>query len=204
MQSENEKKTGRARYILILLVLVCLSPALGSWWLMNFTDMGAGRGQVNHGNLIQPPRTLPNLPLFDPASDKDSARLHGKWSLVYLLQGGCDEACERNLYKMRQLQMATGKHSHRLQRVLLSYGGDKNPLSARHITLYERQLIALIKQEALDIENFTLTPDDLPLRAGRLYVVDPLGNLMMSYGVEAEPSGIIKDLKRLLKYSKIG
>jgi len=204
METENEKKTRRSRHILILLLLVCLSPVLGSWWLVNFTDMGAARGQVNYGTLIQPPRPLPNLFLFNPASGTDSTRLHGKWSLVYLLAGPCDNDCEQNLYKMRQLEMATGKHSHRVQRVLLSYGGEEMFSAAEHIMPYERQLVAQIKPAALGLEIFALTPEDLPLSAGRLYIVDPLGNLMMSYGPKAEPAGIIKDLKRLLKYAKIG
>ena len=51
---------------------------------------------------------------------------------------------------------------------------------------------------------FTLEAGDLPLNAGRLYLIDPLGNLMMSYPSGTDPVGIIKDLKRLFKYSGIG
>ena len=53
------------------------------------------------------------------------------------------------------------------------------------------------------LETFVLDEQD-PMRAGRVYLVDPLGNLMMSYQPEDEPSGMIKDLERLLKYSGLG
>lgn len=48
-----------------------------------------------------------------------------------------------------------------------------------------------------------VTPEPLE-QAGRIYVVDPLGNLMMSYARTAEPKGLLEDLKKLLKYSRIG
>jgi len=37
-----------------------------------------------------------------------------------------------------------------------------------------------------------------------LFVVDPLGNLMMSYDVRGDPHGLLEDLKKLLKLSHIG
>ena len=43
---------------------------------------------------------------------------------------------------------------------------------------------------------------DLPIH--QIYVIDSLGNLMMWYPKDATSKGIKKDLKRLLKVSKIG
>ena len=42
------------------------------------------------------------------------------------------------------------------------------------------------------------------LAAGRLYLVDPLGNLMMSYERGAPVKGLLDDLKKLLNLSHIG
>jgi hypothetical protein len=41
-------------------------------------------------------------------------------------------------------------------------------------------------------------------RKTTLFIVDPLGNLMMSYDAEANPKGLLEDLKKLLKLSHIG
>ncbi|HEV2700541.1 MAG TPA: hypothetical protein VGV09_02840, partial [Steroidobacteraceae bacterium] len=41
-------------------------------------------------------------------------------------------------------------------------------------------------------------------RALGLYIVDPLGNLMMRYDVRLPPEGLLEDLKRLLRLSQIG
>ena len=51
---------------------------------------------------------------------------------------------------------------------------------------------------------FALSAGDRPFAGERLYLIDPLGNLMMSYARTADPKGIIKDLSRLLKYSRTG
>ena len=37
-----------------------------------------------------------------------------------------------------------------------------------------------------------------------IYLVDPLGNLMMRFPRDPDPSKMLKDLQRLLKYSGIG
>jgi len=42
------------------------------------------------------------------------------------------------------------------------------------------------------------------LLSGRIYLIDPLGNLMMSYSPRSEPKGILSDMKKLLKLSHIG
>jgi hypothetical protein len=41
-------------------------------------------------------------------------------------------------------------------------------------------------------------------RAHTLFVVDPLGNLMMRYDVRRDPRGLLVDLRRLLELSQIG
>jgi hypothetical protein len=37
-----------------------------------------------------------------------------------------------------------------------------------------------------------------------VYLIDPLGNLMMSYAADARPKGMLEDLKKLLRLSHVG
>jgi hypothetical protein len=37
-----------------------------------------------------------------------------------------------------------------------------------------------------------------------IYIVEPLGNVMLRFPVDPDPKGIMKDLKQLLKASQIG
>ena len=45
------------------------------------------------------------------------------------------------------------------------------------------------------------TQRDMPVG---IYIIDPLGNLVFFYPVDAPPEDVLKDLKRLLKVSQIG
>lgn len=194
------------RFIIPLLIAIFIAPFLASWLLFNFSDLGKRAGTANHGRLITPPKPLPDLSLSDPVSGSNNLSLHGKWSLLYLVKGNCSDQCEKNLYVMRQLRLAMGKEVHRVQRVLLVVNNDTAVLSADQLKDYKGQLVTIVNDREGEelLANFKLADEDQPIRADRLYLVDPLGNLMMTYPPAVEPGGIIKDLKRLLKYSRIG
>jgi len=60
-------------------------------------------------------------------------------------------------------------------------------------------------EEALEavLDRFAVDGRD-PRRAGRIYVVDPEGRLVLWYRPGAPPDGLLKDLRRLLRASRIG
>ena len=191
-------------WILGLMLLVFVAPIVLSWWMYNYTQLGRDGGAYSHGELVRPPRQLPDMPLEDPLAPARSQRLHGKWSLVYLARGTCDDRCEQRFYMMRQIRLAMGRDAERLQRVLLLFEPARNAVPGW--PPYRGQLVAQVEHGQADAlaAIFTMTDADRPLDAGRLYIIDPLGNLMMSYPPGTDPTGIIKDLERLFKYSGIG
>ena len=194
----------RKQAILIILFAVFALPPLLSWYAFNYTDLGKQRSTGGHGALIAPPRPLPAWDLVD--QEGAATPLHGKWTLVYPLNGKCGEDCLRNLYRMRQLRLAVGKNAGRVQRAVLVVNGDRNAVTVEQWQYYPGQL--LLFPENMDGDAlrslFALSAGDRPFAGERLYLIDPLGNLMMSYARTADPKGIIKDLSRLLKYSRTG
>lgn len=201
------KNTRSRRLTLLLLFVVFALPILLSWLLFHYTDIGKNPPPREDRVLVRPPRPLPDWPLVNPLDEANvDRRLHGKWSLVYLLNGECREVCRRNLYKMRQLRLATGKYAHRVQRITLVVNNAQDAVTREQLLDYAGQLVAFPadRDEAAVMTLFRLSDDDSPFDQHRLYLVDPLGNLVMSYEPEAQPKLIIKDLKRLLKYSRIG
>ena len=194
----------RKPIILVCLFAVFALPPLLSWYAFHYTDLGKQRGTGGHGTLITPPRPLPAWTL----ADRNGAEtpLHGKWTLVYPLQGECRETCLQNLYRMRQLRLATGKNAGRVQRAVLVVNGGRNALTGEQLQDFPGQLVLFPEDMDGDALRslFGLSAGDRPFAENRLYLVDPLGNLMMSYAGTADPGGIIKDLARLLKYSRIG
>ena len=193
----------RNKLTIIIITMAFLSPLVLSWWYLNYTNIVSEGKKSNHGDLISPPHTIDNLQLHDPVADKDY-QLYGKWNLVYIARS-CDGKCVDNLYRMRQLHIAMDKYSLRVQRVLLLTDSVEQDLKTL-FTEYAGQRIVSV--DDINVENlvnqFQLNKTDDPLSANRLYIIDPLGNLMMSYSPDVNPRGIMDDLKKLLKASRIG
>ena len=167
---------------LLLVGAICLAPIiLGTLaYVFHWAPGRAG----NYGELIAP-RTLSGPP-FDA--------LRGKWLLVGFDAAACDAYCERKLYVMRQVRRAQGKDMERIERLwLLTDAAALRP-----------ELLAAIEGTRIVRSNadFTRSFPGNPL--DHIYVVDPLGNLMMRFPRDPDPSRFIKDLERLLKYSRIG
>ena len=202
MSEEGNDKNNKI--ILILIVITFTSPLILSWYVFNYTNFLENRGMSNHGELIVPPRPIVDLSLIDPIKADRKESLHGKWSMVYVTRS-CDKLCVDNVYRMRQIHIAMDKHSLRVQKVLLLTQQHANELSDLLVNYAGQQVINtdLIETNAL-LDKFRLTSSDNPLEAGRIYIIDPLGNLMMSFEPDANPRDIMQDLKKLLRASRIG
>jgi hypothetical protein len=161
--------------------------------------------RVNHGQLITPARPLPAA-LAVVTGEAQSGTpdpavpvFRKRWSLVYVGAGSCNADCRQALYVMRQTRLALNNDMARVERVFLASEAccDRGFLGREHPGL-----------EVLDAS----APAAVPLlaqfpAAGRehlLFIVDPLGNLMMSYDARTNPRGLLEDLKKLLALSHIG
>jgi hypothetical protein len=191
------ERRGRPGLVIFLIAVICAAPMVLSYVLLNYTDIGRAGGTTSHGNLIEPPRPLPDLPLRDAAGSGPDGRLHGKWTIIYVSRG-CDDRCQAALRAMQEIRLASGRRMHRVQRLLVTYGG-----GAEGVETPPGQLVvdgALL--DGMDEgRSFRLAPGDDPLRAGRLYLCDPMGNLMMSYPEGTYQQNIVDDLKHLLRYA---
>lgn len=166
-----------------LIFAVCAAPIVFgtlAWYFHWGTPATA-----NYGELI-PPRTL-EAPAFKP--------LRGKWVLVTFDAAACAAECEKKLYVVRQVRRAQGEGAARIERLWLVTDG-RSPRA---------ELMAAI--EGSEIRPAAQAGDPNAFSGDRLeyiYLVDPLGNLMMRYPREPDPKKMIKDLERLLKLSRIG
>lgn len=160
-------------------------------------------GSTNKGDLIHPPVTLPEVALPGIADQPFAANaLRGEWSMVYIGDGACDTRCREALTLMRQTRLALGDKMERVQRVFLISGNccDQAYLDAEQSGL----LLARIDNSAGKTLLETFPDADRAATLGRIYLVDPLGNLMMKYEPDAPQKGLLEDLKKLLKLSHIG
>lgn len=201
-------KTGPQRRLLIGLALMFFAPLGLSFYLYYGHSSWRPGGRVNAGDLIEPPRPLPALSLPLAASRDDAERrvtdpqfLRGKWTFLYVQQGRCDDECLRHLYDTRQVRIALDREMTRVQRVFI---GDADCCDMTQLRAAHPDLIAI--RASADDEPLLalLTMKSSARDSGRIYLIDPLGNLMMSYAADARPKGMLEDMKRLLRLSSIG
>lgn len=192
----------KGRFLLVMLVLVFALPVLGVVVLHQLDWRPGGK---SYGELIQPPRAL-NFPLLTTAGNKPfaAADWQRKWHMVYITAAACDKNCRDELHTMRQLHASLAKDIDRIERVWLIAGAvpaDQLP-QLRQLQREYPDLIVLPDASALTAQ-FDL-PHSPAGSGGRVYLVDPLGHLMMSYPPAADPYGMRKDLMRVLTYSWAG
>jgi cytochrome oxidase Cu insertion factor (SCO1/SenC/PrrC family) len=186
--------------MLALLGGLFLLPLAVSFWMYYGTDWRPAR-RVNHGELISPARPLPQVALPPAiAGTRVPAELfQHKWSLVYIGNGRCDDACRQTLYVMRQTRLSLNNEMTRIERLFLVTADccDRDFLAREHPGLAVLDATGAAAPTLLNV-----FPADG--RDRTLFIVDPLGNLMMSYDSRQNPKGLLQDLKKLLTLSHIG
>ncbi len=206
MSTSPENLRARNLRMLGVLAALFLVPLLLAFYMYYATDWRPLK-RVNHGALITPIRPLPSVHLprvslsetaAAPAPDAASP-LRTQWSLVYIGTGNCDEPCRQALYVMRQTRLSLNNNMTRVDRVFLTTGS----CCAREFLAKEHPGLIVLDSTGPDgarlLHEF---PQDG--RPYSVFIVDPLGNLMMSYDARQNPKGLLEDLQKLLRLSHIG
>jgi hypothetical protein len=155
------------------------------------------QSRLNYGELIEP-KTLPDVPLVD-AQGKEfpPSKLRGKWIMLTVDSADCGEACNHKLYLMRQIRISMTKEMNRIERVMLLRGGAKLPpeLAAKYPGMH-------VLTGTIDALLQTLGPEANV--NDYIFLIDPVGQIMMRYVKNPDPAGIRRDLSRLLSVSQVG
>ncbi len=189
-----EARIGAGRLTLLAIAAIFFVPLLLAA-LLYWRGQGLpAAGRTNHGALLTP---IVNIDDAAPASAL-RGRQEGAWLLVYANPAGCNVACRDALFTMRQSRLMLGRDMDRLRRVFLH--GETAPdtvfLAAEHeglITLADSRIHELFDDKK---------PASLP--TGGFYLVDPLGNLVMYFPPDIDPTDMVEDIEHLLELSRIG
>ena len=192
MNDRTRQRVGRLQ--LLLVAAVFLGPLIVAAWMYYQGGSLQPEGRTNHGALLEP---IENL-----ADELPDSAIHvlyqQSWVLLYAQNTAYDTDCQDALYKLRQSRLMLGKEMDRLTRVFLH--GNTPPdtvfLAEEHaglMTIEDGNLTRLLNNKK---------PADLP--ANGYYLIDPLGNLVMYFRPDLDPSEMVDDIKHLLKLSRIG
>ncbi len=171
--------------------VLLLSPMVISYTLF---FAGYRPGSMNYGELID----LQKL-AGSGITQKDNIifrikDMHGKWVLLTVDSGNCDQACQSKLYYMRQVRTMQHKEKERVHRLWLV--DDNVTVDDSLLDEYEGTLVVNAKDSEL--------LDQIPTRETQrdhIYLIDPYGNLMMRFPEQLEPKKMSEDIKRLLQVS---
>ena len=180
----------RGRRTILLVAAACLAPVVASYAVYYVFPRGA---QANYGTLLAtaPAPTIEGT--VDGGAPFRLADFRGRWVLLAGGAAACDAACERTLYATRQAHTMQGTERGRVVRVWLDAGGaPPTPgLRAQHPGL----VFARVPAGALAA---------LPGAQSGIWLIDPLGNLVLSYPGDPDIMRLAKDLERVLRASRIG
>ncbi|ELX12677.1 hypothetical protein Jab_1c12920 [Janthinobacterium sp. HH01] len=204
---ENKSNQSRGRWKLLAVLAVCAAPLVGSY--LTYYVIKPKGGVTNFGALIDP-RDHPIPAMASTTLDGKPATLDnykGKWIMLKVGPSDCQQDCQDQLFAMRQLRTMQGKEMERIERVWMIT--DDQPLDT--VLMRVNDGTRMLRAPAAVIDKW------LPLEqaagdrvSDHVYLIDPLGNLMMRFPKGAVSSDtekvkkVHKDISKLLKASAIG
>ena len=186
------QKQSKGRNMLLMLAVIFILPFTIAATLHILDIRPSGK---SFGNLIAPPIALEIPELIDVHGKAFSAEKWGKkWNVVMIGHNGCDRECQDKLDMVNRMHISLAKEAKRVQRLLILPPSDKDFRLDIHSQFPNLQILTGATEQYISVFE-TAAPEP------SIYLVDPLGNLMMQYPLDVSPKNLRGDLVRLLKNS---
>ncbi len=191
---------------MVLVFLCTLAPIVAVFVVYMYPQWWPADAS-NYGQLVEPQRPVPapaalKLTTLD-GKPFDLQTLKGKWLLVAADGAACPESCARKLYITRNTHASQGKNVDRLARVW--FITDDGPVPDKVLEAYQGTI--MLRADPDQLARFLLARDAAAGQPGLqapIWVIDPLGNLMMQYPADADGVKVRKDISKLVYNSRIG
>lgn len=194
-QAVAQQRTKRGRWQMLLVLLICAAPVVASYFTYYVVRP---EGRANHGELIMPPVPMPaddRLRLTNAEGQAVSlSSLKQQWLFMTVAGGQCDDSCEKQLYRQRQIREALGKDKDRVDRVWII--PDAQPM--REALKPAMKGAWVFYADAAELAAWLKAPSGQSIEKS-WYLVDPRGQWMMRFPTALEERLVYKDLSRLLR-----
>jgi len=199
----------RSMWPLYAILLMSLSPVVAALLAYFMPQLGLRPdGHNNYGQIIEPQRPLPSaqaLPLTTlEGAPFDLAALRGQWVLVTADGAACPESCVRKLFILRNSHASQGKNVDRLSRVWFITDDANVPQQVLDAYVGTHMLRADPQALAAYLAAGQSGAQATEAMHGHMWIIDPLGNMMMEFPPDADPIAVRDDIVKLLKNSRIG
>lgn len=193
----------RSSWPLLAILAITVLPIIAAY-VAFFTGVGVPDETVNEGELIAPAKNLTAI-LADAEGEIPGFADNLNWRLLIPVPEHCGEVCQRNLYITRQVHIRLAEKGDRLERFAVNIGGADGEsflqsIKAEHPGMKQFTVSREVWDEWLRDSNI---PDNLTEDHYYL-LVDQVGFAMMFYSTRQDGNQLLKDLKRVLRYSPGG
>lgn len=199
--TEENNNNNLKPYMLWLLILTFVAPIGAAYWLYN---VGGTENTVNNGEFLNPIVQMMDLGLTTEDGKKAvQNKVYGHWHMMFFMNSDCNKACEETIYTMRQIKTSFHKESPRITNVLIHFEKEfseefKGKIKT-HYANFDRYFASKdVFNKALGYSGNELMNKNI------IFIVDPIGNVILKYTNGQTAKDIISDIKRLLKASHIG
>ena len=182
---------------LLLIISIFILPFVVSFLLLDDYTEDKTWETTNYGELIKPILPITDIAINTSSGIDNTNSLNGKWSLLYYLREDCTSSCEETIYLLRQVNSALGKDMNRLQRILLI---DDDVEIGEDIEKSYPGLIYIFNKP----NNLHGLINNISKNQSSIFLIDPLGNVILKYKENFQGKKLLKDIKKLLKLSRIG
>ncbi|WP_201276889.1 hypothetical protein [Microbulbifer sp. ALW1] len=181
-------------------VFVAVAFPIVAAYIVFYTGVGMPMDTVNQGELLVPAHNVADISLrSDDGATVAIASEEPKWR--YLIIGGeqCAGECEKLLYTTRQVHIRLGDKAHRVERLLVT--GDALTAERHQDLASQHPKLRFTTADQQQIDQWLADSDHAALKRPSALLVDQKGFAMMVYDNRYTGNQLLKDIKRLLKYS---
>tara|TARA_R110002124_G_scaffold20466_5_gene80124 strand:+ start:963 stop:1562 length:600 start_codon:yes stop_codon:yes gene_type:complete len=186
----------RGQLKLLAICAVVFGPILVAGLMAHF-EIGIPQTQSNKSDLVETP-----IQLSDWQLSVEPVGYGAPWRLLVTSAEACAEACQQLVHEARQINVAVGREADRVEHMLAT----GNQLTASEQQRLETRFPRL-QQTTTSATAYSASLQQLPAewqQGPQLWLVDPLGRVVLHQSVAEPGKQLLDDLKRLLKMSKVG
>ena len=158
--------------------------------------------KVNYGRLLSEPIDVGTLDLELDYQNLNVGSMERKWMLVHFINDACLESCADLIYVARQVNVLLARQQTRVKRYIAAPLKVK-PKLENFFTTYQDLNFIEVKDQSKTVREFKKSGID-PFAQPNMFVIDPIGNIILHYSGEVDGKKLLADLKKLLGASKIG
>ena len=158
--------------------------------------------KVNYGRLLSDPIDVGTLDLELDYQNLNVDSMERKWMLVHFINDACLESCADLIYVARQVNVLLARQQTRVKRYIAA-PIEVKPKLKNFFTTYQDLNFIEVKDQSTTIQEFKKNGID-PFAQPNMFVIDPIGNIILHYSGEVDGKKLLADLKKLLGASKIG